>query len=79
MTATVRDSVARLRADIAARGEAAFVLVAIKDLRAVLDALAPVEREPGPDEVAVCPHGIRYPWQCDDCDRENPMPKGWKP
>jgi hypothetical protein len=26
-----------------------------------------------------CPHGIRYPWQCDDCDRENPMPEGWQP
>jgi hypothetical protein len=21
---------------------------------------------------AVCNHGVRWPWQCDDCDRENP-------
>lgn len=26
-----------------------------------------------------CAHGIRHPWQCDDCDRENPMPEGWTP
>lgn len=30
-------------------------------------------------DTRTCDHGIRHPWQCDDCDRENPMPEGWKP
>lgn len=28
--------------------------------------------EPHPPDR--CEHGIRHPWQCDDCDAENPMP-----
>jgi hypothetical protein len=32
-----------------------------------------------PNIRPVCPHGIRWPWQCDDCDEADPMPADYDP